>query len=54
MDRDENAKTMIFGAGPVTAIGIVRGANKVVAQMARALGINPRTMAHWVAPDPIA
>ena len=40
-----------FRAG---AVGIVRETNKTVAQVARDLGINPGTLAHWVAMDRIA
>jgi len=40
-----------FRAG---AVGIVRETNKSVAQVARDLGINPGTLAHWVAKDKIA
>jgi transposase len=40
-----------FRAG---AVGIVRETNKSVAQVAKDLGINPGTLAHWVAKDKIA
>ena len=36
------------------AVGIVRETNKSVAQVARDLGINPGTLANWVAQDRIA
>ncbi len=40
-----------FRAG---AVGIVRETNKSVAQVARDLGLNPETLAHWVSKDKIA
>ncbi len=40
-----------FRAG---AVGIVRETNKSVAQVARDLGVNPGTLAHWVAKDKVA
>ena len=36
------------------AVGIVRETNKSVAQVAKDLGINPGTLANWVAKDRIA
>ena len=36
------------------AVGIVRKTEKSVAQVARDLGINPGTLANWVAKDKIA
>jgi len=35
------------------AVGIVRETNKSVAQVAKDLGINPGTLANWVAKDKI-
>jgi transposase len=40
-----------FRAG---AVGIVRETNKTVAQVAKDLGINPGTLANWVAKDKLA
>src|SRR5487761_665709 len=40
-----------FRAG---AVGIGRETDKSVAQVARDLGINPGTLAHWVAMDKVA
>jgi transposase len=40
-----------FRAG---AVGIVRETNKTVAQVANDLGINPGTLANWVAKDKLA
>jgi transposase len=40
-----------FRAG---AVGIVRETGKPIAQVARELGINPGTLANWVAKDRIA
>ena len=39
-----------FRAG---AVGIVRETNKSVTKVAKDLGINPGTLAHWVAKDKI-